>query len=188
MLCVFARTRTLAFAAPNTRIYTYAQTYSMSAQKKDQFEDAPTSQSESSKGKVVFVVSNLPTFPESQPDASLLQDDRKICDSVPVLLPLKQPPPCKPVPTLLETSGVLTATEQFEMQAAVAYTIAHAKQSPVPRGLFAHNLARANSLLPEGRQALGIDEGQLYFATQYEDTPLSHTQTGLLGLIQQLLQ
>ena len=71
-----------------------------------------------------FVVSNLPTIPESQPDASLFQDVRNTCDSVPVLLPLKQPPLRKPVPTLLETSGVLTTTEQFEMQAAFACTIA----------------------------------------------------------------
>ena len=80
---------------------------------------------------------------------------------MPVLLPLKQAPPA---PNSIGTSGVLATTEQFEMQAALAYTIALAKQSPVPRGLFAHNLARANALLPVGRQALGIEESQLYFS------------------------
>ena len=80
------------------------------------------------------------------------------------MLPLKQPPPRKAAPNSIGTSGVLTTTEQFEMQAAFAYTIALAKQSPVPRGLFAHMLARANALLPIGWQALGIEEGQLYFS------------------------
>ena len=50
------------------------------------------------------------------------------------------------------------------MQAAFAYTAAFAKQAPLPRGLFLHNLARANALLPTRWQALGIDDGQLYFS------------------------
>ena len=94
----------------------------------------------------------------------MLQDVRNTCDSVPLLLPLKQPPPRKAVPSSSETSGVLTVTEQFEMQAAVAYTIALAKQSPVPKVLLAHNVALASLLPPVGWQAHGIEEGQLYFS------------------------
>ena len=66
--------------------------------------------------------------------------------------------------------GVLTAAEQFEMQAAFAYSVALAKQTSVPRALFLHSLARAHALLPIGWQALGVEEGQLYFS----DNPWLH--------------
>ena len=42
-------------------------------------------------------------------------------------------------------AGVLTPAEQFEMQAAFAYTVALAKQSPVPKGLLARNVALAKA-------------------------------------------
>ena len=79
------------------------------------------------------------------------------------MLPIKQPPPGKSYPRTVG-AGVLTAVEQFEMQAAFAYTASLAKQTPVPRGLFVHNLARANALLPTGWEALGLEHGQLYFS------------------------
>ena len=53
--------------------------------------------------------------------------------------------------------GVLTPAEQFEMQAAFAYTVALATQSLVPKGLRAHNVALANALLPVGWLAHGIE-------------------------------
>ena len=59
---------------------------------------------------------------------------------------------------------MLTVTEQFEMQAVVAYTIALAKQSPVTKVLLAQNVALASLLPPVGWQAHGIEEGQLYFS------------------------
>ena len=110
----------LPAAVPVPRVFSFSDSAAISAQKGEQLEDAPMSQSETSKGKVRFSVSNLPTIPESHSDAPLLQDVRNTCDSVPVLLPLKEPPPRKPVPSSLGTSGVLTATEQLEMQAAFA--------------------------------------------------------------------
>ena len=61
-----------------------------------------------------------------QPDASL--------PPVPAMLPIKQPPPGKAYPISVGAGG-LTAAEQFEMQAAFAYTVALAKQTPVPREL-----------------------------------------------------
>ena len=74
------------------------------------------------------------------------------------MLPIKQPPPGKSYPSTVG-AGVLTAAEQFEMQAAFAYTAALAKQTPVPKGLYFHNLARANALLPSGWEALGLEQG-----------------------------
>ena len=55
--------------------------------------------------------------------------------SFPVMLPIKQPPPSKAQSSSGGTN-ILTAAEQFEMQAAFAYTVALAKQNPVPRGFF----------------------------------------------------
>ena len=75
----------------------------------------------------------------------------------------KRPPPGKSYPSTVG-AGVLTAAEQFEMQAAFAYTAALAKQTPMPRGLFLHNFARANARLPTGWEALGLEHGQLYFS------------------------
>ena len=60
-------------------------------------------------------------------------------------------------------TNILTAAEQFELQAAFAYAAALAKQTPVPRGLLVHHLMRANALLPAGWQALGLEEGNVYF-------------------------
>ena len=88
------------------------------------------------------------------------------------MLPIKQPPPGKSYPRTVG-AGVLTAVEQFEMQAAFAYTASLAKQTPVPRGLFVHNLARANALLPTGWEALDLEHGQLYFS----DTVRGYTTT-----------
>ena len=60
-------------------------------------------------------------------------------------------------------TSILTAAEQFEMQAAFAYAAALAKQTRLPRGLLVHNLATAHALVPTGWQALGLEKGQLYF-------------------------
>ena len=35
---------------------------------------------------------------------------------------------------------------------------------PVPKGLYAYNLARAKALLPPGWEALGLEQGQVYFS------------------------
>ena len=82
---------------------------------------------------------------------------------VPVMLPIKQPPPGRSYPSTVG-AGVLSTAEQFEMQATFAYTAALAKQVPVPKGLYAYNLARAKALLPPRWEALGLDQGQLYFS------------------------
>ena len=97
----------------------------------------------------------LPSILEEHPETDMGPE--------PVMLPIKQPPPGRAYPSTLGV-GVLSTAEQFEMQAAFAYTVALAKQTPVPSELFLHNLARANALLPVGWQALGIEEGQLYFS------------------------
>ena len=60
-------------------------------------------------------------------------------------------------------TNILTAAEQFELQAASAYVAAFAKQTRVPRGLLMRHLTRANALLPAGWQALGIEAGNVYF-------------------------
>ena len=71
-------------------------------------------------------------------------------------------------------TNILTAAEQFELQAAFAYVAAFAKQTPVPRGLLVHNLTRANALLPAGWQARGLEEGHCTFVTQFVVTRLLH--------------
>ena len=96
--------------------------------------------------------------------------------SFPVMLPIKQPPPMKAQSNLVATN-ILTVAEQFEMQAAFADTAALANQFPVPSGLLVHNLTRANALLPTGWQALGLEEGQLYFC----DTVRGYTTFSFLG-------
>ena len=94
-------------------------------------------------------------LPDSLPPATFLS-------SCPGMLPIKQPPPMKAQPSSVATN-ILTAAEQFELQATFAYAAALAKQTPVPRGLLMHNLTRANALLPAGWQALGTEEGNVYF-------------------------
>ena len=97
----------------------------------------------------------LPSILEEHHDADMCPE--------PVMLPIKQPPPGRSYPSTVGV-GVLSAAEQFEMQAAFAYTAALAKQVPVPKGLYAYNLARAKALLPPGWEALGLEQGQLYFS------------------------
>ena len=97
----------------------------------------------------------LPSILEEHPEADMGPE--------PVMLPIKQPPPGRSYPSTVGV-GVLSAAEQFEMQAAFAYTAALAKQVPVPKGLYAYNLARAKALLPPRWEALGLEQGQLYFS------------------------
>ena len=118
----------------------------------EQLADSPITKSEIAKA---VGSSSSSLLPDSVPPATSLI-------SFPVMLPIKQPPPMKAQSNSVATS-ILTAAEQFEMQAAFAYAAALAKQIPVPRGLLVHNLLRANALLPECWQALSLEEGQLYF-------------------------
>ena len=47
------------------RAFSFSDSAAISAKKGEHLEDAPMSQSETSKGKVRFSISNLPTIPES---------------------------------------------------------------------------------------------------------------------------
>ena len=82
------------------------------------------------------------------------------------MLPIKQPPPGRSYPSTVGV-GVLSAAEQFEMQAAFAYTAALAKQVPVPKGLYAYNLARAKALLPPGLERWALNKGNYFSVTQF---------------------
>ena len=65
--------------------------------------------------------------------------------------------------------GVLSPQQQFEMQTALALTLALAKQSPIPKTLFEHNRGLALSMLHHGWRALGWETGQLYFHDTVRD-------------------
>ena len=132
-----------------------------------QTEEPPLPCSKDTPAKLQAKFTPLPVIPETHPDAD--------SPPVPVMLPIKQPPPSKACSSLVG-AGVLSAVEQFEMQAAFADTVALAKQSPVPWGLFEHNLARAQALHPSGWQALGFNAGRLYF----NDTNLGYTTFAFL--------
>jgi hypothetical protein len=118
----------------------------------EQLADTPITKSEFAKAAGS---SSSSLLPDSLPPATSLS-------SFPVMLPIKQPPPMKAQSSSVATS-ILTAAEQFEMQAAFAYAAALAKQTAVPSGLLMHNLTRANALLPANWQALGLEEGNVYF-------------------------